>query len=179
MPSPIVVIAVYKIIKFFNWLSHKLESGLWGYKFCKKCEGRGLYPSSGMWDQPDGYGICPRCRGFRWDHCFVGMEGVELKPRTIKQSIDEIPIIKPETYDIVMKDYSKNKDGEKQYNYDTSNKIVKKILEENPIILFMALMNEASQKNPEIRSLLALNIGFVYQLLETQIEINNLNREFK
>ncbi len=67
MPSKLIVNITYNIIGFLNYLSKKLESNLWGYKWCSKCKGDGKFPNSGMWEQPDGYKICPKCYGHRWE----------------------------------------------------------------------------------------------------------------
>lgn len=74
MPNKYRVGFIYWVLKVLNKFSMWLESSLWGYKWCKLCGGDGKYPNSGMWEQPDGYKICPRCRGHRWEHVFGGKD---------------------------------------------------------------------------------------------------------
>lgn len=58
----------YKFIDHWYKSAKDLERGLWGYEWCKKCDGERVYPKSGIWDQPDGWVLCPRCQGHRWEH---------------------------------------------------------------------------------------------------------------
>ena len=68
MPNKHWISFTYWWVKAFDNLSKYLESSLWGYSWCKSCNGRGIYPNSGMWGQPDGYHMCPDCNGHRWYH---------------------------------------------------------------------------------------------------------------
>lgn len=61
--------SMYFWVRFFYWLSNFIERKTWGYSWCKTCYGRAIYPSSGLWVQPDGWQICPDCNGDRWYHC--------------------------------------------------------------------------------------------------------------
>ena len=62
-------------VKFIYWFCTQLtrfamylESSLWGYSWCKTCKGCKVYPNSGYYSQPDGWRLCPDCRGHRWFH---------------------------------------------------------------------------------------------------------------
>lgn len=59
---------VYWLVSKLHKLAMNLEAGIWGYSWCKTCDGSKVYPNSGYYGQPDGWRLCPDCRGDRWFH---------------------------------------------------------------------------------------------------------------
>lgn len=111
MPPKWYVDFRYALVNFFRWLSKTIEKDTWGYEWCSKCRGDGIYPVSGMWVQPDGWKICPDCRGNRWQHCvhkdwkFVGI--IDTSGKTCEQILKEYAE-KGERGDNVQEDKSKD-----------------------------------------------------------------------
>jgi len=75
---------VYWLIRILNKFSRFIEAKIWGFEWCKLCCGESIYPLSGIWIQPDGYMLCPRCLGDRWEHvaevhikCGYGLDVVD------------------------------------------------------------------------------------------------------
>lgn len=86
---------IYFWIRLFSSFSKYMERKVWGYFWCKTCNGEKIYPNSGLWIQPDGWQLCPDCSGHRWYHlsltwksqypgdCYCYLNNGETKDRKI------------------------------------------------------------------------------------------------